>query len=336
MTPDSSWKSKIDQLSSAWIDGADDEDHSVAASDLPCLQETIAQHYLADLLLVDALLSQMADGADKQRELRIRRVMDAIERSSVDPPVLAPRPRVPLLRRLLIAASAACVLLAFTLFSLQFARDSLADDVLLAVDQATARETDRVYAIRQARGASGEVVASQAKLYLRGRSGFVIKCAQGVLGRDGDRFWLVDSQQQVTVSEDFRSIDTRLNQDELGLRFLHELSLESRHIPLMQLASVAQLMQHDYVVTLSRSRYGEHDADLLIGQRRHARSGLPATIHLWADVDTRIIQRAELRWEQEYVLILDLLPDESVPRQWYGYQTHCHPDSAVRRIPLVR
>jgi hypothetical protein len=104
----------------------------------------------------------------------------------------------------------------------------------------------------------------------------------------------------------------------------------------MQLASVAQLMQHDYVVTLSRSQQGQHEADLLIGHRRHARSGLPATIHLWADIDTRIIQRAELRWEQEYVLILDLLPDESVPRGWYRYETHCRPDSAVRRIPLVR
>ena len=333
MTPDPSWKSKIDQLSSVWIDGRDDEDRPVDASEPPCLQETTAQHYLADLLLVDALLSRMADGADKQQERWIRRVMNAIERSGIDPSVPVPRLRAPLLRRSVIAASAACVLLAFTLFSLQFARDSLADDVLLAVNQVTARETDRVYAIRQTRGTSGEVVASQAKLYLRGRSGFVIQCAQGVLGRHGDRFWLVDSQRQVTVSDDFRSIDARLNQDELGLRFLQELSLESRHIPLMQLASVAQLMQHDYVVTLSRSQQGQHDADLLIGHRRHARSGLPATIHLWADIDTRIIQRAELRWEQGYVLILDLLPDESVPRDWYGYQTHCHPDSAVHRIP---
>jgi len=336
MTRDCSWKSEIDLLSSAWIDDGDGEDPSFDASELPCLQETTVQHYLADLLLVDALLSRMAQGADEQRERRIRRVMNAIERSGIDSPVPVPRSRAPLLRRSLIAASAACVLLAFTLFSLQFARDSLADDVLLAVDQATARETDRVYAICQTRGTSGEVVASQAKLYLRGRSGFVIKCGQGLLGRHGDRFWLVDSQQQVTVSDDFRRIDARLNQDELGLRFLQELSLESRHIPLMQLASVAQLMQQDYVVTLSRSQQGQDDADLLIGHRRHAGSGLPATIHLWADIETRIIQRAELRWEQDYVVILDLLPDESVPQDWYWFEAHCHPDSAIRRIPPER
>jgi hypothetical protein len=326
-----SWKSNIDQLSSDWIDGCDAQSRLVEVSRLPWWRETTAQHYLADLLLVDALLTNMADGEDGEREKRIRRVMEALDR---DAPT--PLPRVPLVRRSLIAATAACLLIAVTVFSLHFARDSLADEVLLAVNKVSARATDRVYAIRHTRGTTGGLVAHQARLYLRGRSGFVIKCGQGVLGRNADQFWLVDSRQQVTVSDDFHGIDARLTQDERGLRFLQELSLESRHIPLMQLASVAELMQHDYVVTLSQSRHDQRDVHLLVGHRRHSKSGLPSTIQLWADIDTRIIQRAELRWEQDSVVILDLLPDESVPPEWYSYQAHCHENPAARYVPPER
>lgn len=80
MMPNPSWKANIDQLSSDWIDGRDGEVQPVDASRLPSSEETTGQHYLADLLLVDALLTNMADGAGSEQQKRIRRVMDAIDR----------------------------------------------------------------------------------------------------------------------------------------------------------------------------------------------------------------------------------------------------------------
>jgi hypothetical protein len=161
----------------------------------------------------------------------------------------------------------------------------------------------------------------------------VITCGQVVLGRNASQFWLVDSHQHVTLSDDFQWIDARTTQDELGLRFLQELSLESRHIPLMQLSSVAELMRHDYDVTLSQSQHNQRDVDLLVGNRRSSRSELPAAIRLWADSDTRIIRRAELRWEHDNAVILDLLPAEPVSREWYSYQAHCQENPSVRHLP---
>jgi hypothetical protein len=332
--PNPSWKTHLDRLSSDWLDGCDGEERPGDVADLGSLSGTGAEHYFADLLLVDALLSSMADGADGQRERRVRRVMEAID-AVADPSV--ERPSVGLsgrwMRQSLIAASAACLLIAAGLFSLQFTRNSLADEVLGAVNRVTAQATDRVYAIHQTRAGAEGVLGHQARLYLRGRSGFVITCGQGVLGRNADQFWLVDSRGRVTVADDFRGIARRLTRDEIGLRFLQELSLESQHIPLMQLAAVAELMQHHYVVTLTQDRHRQRDVDLLIGHRRRARPELPALIQLWADVDTRIIQRAELDWEAGSSVVLELLPDESVPPQWYGYQAHCYEADEVRQVP---
>jgi hypothetical protein len=327
MTQPLPWKENADRLSSAWLDGRDGG--SVAgdgADELP-EDDAAAQGYLADLLLVDALLANMSESAEAALEARIRRVMEGI-----DPPARTGRPRVRLLRWSSVAAVAACLLIAVTLMWMQLARNSLANEVLAAVNEASAEATDRIYAIRRVLPSTVERQRPQGRLYLRGRSGFVMTCDRVVLGRDADQFWLVGPNQQVTLSDDFHWIDARATHDTLGLRFLQELSLESRHIPLMQLASVAELMRHDYDVTLSRELLGTRSVDLLIGHRRSARSELPATIQLWADSDSRIIQRAELAWGQDNAIILDLLPDEPVPERWYHYEAHCRGEPKIRRV----
>lgn len=326
--PHPSWKVSIDRLSSDWIDGGEGDGQRIAGAEAPAPAEEAEQHYLADLLLVDALLTNMADRAEEDRERRVRRVM-----AVVDGIVPASRPRLRFLPRSAMAAAAAVALVVLTVFWRQFTQNSLAGDVLLAVNEVCAMATDRVYTIERARGTTGGAGVYRAKLYLRGRSGFVISCGDVVLGRDADLFWLVDARERVTLSDDFHWIDARATQDELGLRFLQELSLQSRHLPLMQLAAVAELMRHDYDVTLSRGRHDRRGVDLLTGSRRSAKPELPATIQLWADVDTRIIHRAELRWEPDNAVILELLPDELVPDSWYSYPSHCREDFTVRRLP---
>ena len=104
----------------------------------------------------------------------------------------------------------------------------------------------------------------------------------------------------------------------------------------MQLGAVAELMQHDYDVTLHRGALGRHATDLLIGQRRSDREELPATIQLWSERHSRIVQRAELDWEPGNAVILQLLPAEPVPEGWYDYQTHCRGEPTVRRMPPER
>ena len=263
MTPDPSWKEHVVRLSSAWLDGHDDVAPGAGSPDPPAAEEEEAQQYLADLLLVDALLANMSSGAAEEREQRIQRVMRALDNG-----VVTASPRARLLRWSPVLAVAALLLIAVMASRIQMASKSLANDVLLAVNEVSSEAIDRVYTIQRVRAANGEHGEPQGRLYLRGRSGFVVALDQAVLGRTGDQFWVVAPPHKVFLSADFQWIDARSTHDEVGLRFIQTLSLESRHIPLMQLASVAELMQHDYDVTLRRGVLGDHAMDLLIGQRR--------------------------------------------------------------------
>jgi len=228
---------------------------------------------------------------------------------------------------------AACVVIAVTLPWMQSAHSSLASEVLQAVNKVSSEETDRIYTIRRVLSAGSDHGLPHGRLYLRGRSGFVITCGDVVLGRNDDEFWLVAPNQQVTLSGDFHWIDARSVPREIGLRVMQELSIESRHVPLVQLASVAELMEHDYDVTLSRGQLEDRTVDLLVGRRQSASTELPAQIRLWSDIDSRIIQRAELSWGRGNAIILALAPYETVAADWYCYEAHCDGEPTVRRIP---
>lgn len=311
-----------------WADGDDEgldlnRDAHGAGS-----EEVGAQQEIADLLLVDALLANMSEGAAQEREQRIRNVMQAVREPS--------RTRWRqghLARWCTIAAVAAVFLLAITLFSIQSARNTLANEVLSAVNKASSVSTDRVYSVRRVLASEGEDKLPRGTLYLRGREGFVVAWGDAVLGRHDDQFWLVASGKHVTVADSFDWIDADSTRDQLGLGILRELSLRSQHVPLMQLASVAELMECDYEVDLSRVQLDDQAIDLLVGKRKSAASELPMNIRLWADIQSRIIRRVELDWGPDNSIILELRSGEPVSRQWYSYSTHCVGKPIVRHIP---
>ena len=324
MSSDPCWKDDVHQLSSAWIDGDGADPASTGEASAPAIQEPAAAQYLADLLLMDSLLAHMSDGAAAMQEARIGRVMHALDESDA-----APRSRTRLLRWSPLLAVAATILIVVAGSWVQLTRQSLANDVLLAINEVSAEAIDRVYTLSAVRREGGPQGASQGRLYLRGRSGFVLACNEALLGRSADQFWVVVPPRQVFLSSDFHWINAQAAHDEVGLRFMQEVSLEAQQIPLMQLASVAELMRHDYRVTLTRGELGYHPMDILIGQRRGDRPELPASIQLWSDIDSRIIQRAEISWAPDNALILELLPGEPVPDNWYEYRTHCDGEPTI-------
>ncbi len=324
----SSWKDDADQRHNERADGEDDNVDFSREPQERCPEDEATQKEVADLLLVDALLASMSEHAAQEREHRIQIVMEAVRA-----PSLARQPKSHLARWFTLAAVAVSFLMAITLFSIQSARNTLANEVLSAVNKASSTSTDRVYAVRRVLSSSGENDLPRGTLYLRGREGFVLTWGDAVLGRHGDQFWLVASQQHVTVADSFDWIDADSSRDQLGLGIMQELSLRSLHVPLMQLASVAELMQYDYEVHLSRVRLDGEAVDLLVGERRSAASGLPMNIRLWADIHSRIIRRAELDWGPGNAIFLELTSGEPVPRQWYDYSAHCVGEPIVRHIP---
>ena len=321
------WKDEADRQSSSWLD-RDDRPPEMDSPDGAGLDQQPAQHYLADVLLVDALLASMSDGAVDEQAARIGRVLDAIHDST---PALWRPARLAYWSSL--AALAACLLIAVALSWTQFGQHTMAKELLSAVHKVSLEVTDRVYSIRRVVSTSADLPLPQGRLYLRGREGFVITWSDVVLGRNGDEFWLVAPDGHVTLSGNFDWIDAGSTRDEVGLRVVQELSLQSRHIPLMQLASVAELMGHDYDVKWSRGQLEGRRVDLLVGYRQTAASELPETIQLWSDVDSQVIQRAELGWGRDNAIVLELEPAEPIAADWYSYQAHGDAHRSVRRIP---
>jgi hypothetical protein len=286
------------------------------------------QYEVAELNLVDALLDSMSDRAARERQRRVRSVMQAIGEE-----VRVGQPRSHLTRWMTIAAVAAAFLIAVALFSVHSARNALANEVLSAVNRASAVSIDRVYTVRRVLGSPGRNDLPRGTLYLRGREGLLLIWGDAILGRTGAQFWLLTDGRHVTVAESFDWIDAEGVGDQVGVRFFQELSLNSVHVPLMQLASVAELMQYDYELELTRVRLDGEAADLLVGRRRSSAIELPERIRLWADADSRIVRRAELAWDPANAVIFELAPEESVPADWYSYSAHCNGEPIVRRIP---
>lgn len=327
---ESSWKEEAVRQSSQWLDTDGD-------APIPD-QESSADHsllvHMADLQLIDALLTNMSEPAGVQNEQRIRAAMDAIDQPT---PTRATRGRFR--RWYPLAAIAAGLLITCVAFWLQFSHESLAEELLHKISEVSLENTDRVYNLKRITSTSSSQRERDGKLYLRGVDGFVVESGKVVFGRHDNEFWFVAVDGSAVVAEDFEWLVAHPDKHGHEIALLKELSIESRHVPLMELSSVVTLMQQDYDVELrSETRFGQRRVDELVGQRRSATSELPNTIRLWSGKDSQVIYRAEFSWEQgeeeaqKNRLVLELRSPEVVPDNWYRHDAHRTGDQPVRRI----
>jgi hypothetical protein len=311
--------------SSLWLD-TDDDQQSTVDWKIPAKQ----QIKVADLQLVDALLSHLSHNASEERAIRIRRVMAAIDANEPSPITDITDPRYSYWTS--TVAIAASLLVAFSLFWAQFVEESRANVILRKVGEVTLEKTDRIYHFRRNPSNSDAQQRIEGKLYLRGRDGFALSCGDVVLGRRGDEYWLVPNRGEVVLAEDFEWIVTDSEQRANELELLKHLSVDSRQVSIMQLSAVVELMQHDYDVTLGGQEHRDQSIDAIVGTLREDASTLPDKISLWADATSRVIHRAEFNWGPHDTLILELAPVERVPADWYEHEAHHDDQRVVRRI----
>jgi len=277
----------------------------------------------AELRMVDALLSSMSPRADDDRDMRVRRVMDAIETS----PSVSGKQRPWRFWRSLVAA-AACLMVLGALSWLQFSRPSHASDVLREVAAASLEPVDRVYSLRRVVSTPGEAGERAGRLYLRGCDGFVVVCDEVVLGRNADQFWFVPKDGPVVIAEDFEWLVGTSEREKREIELLNVLAVDSRSLPLVPLSSSVEMMRHEYEVTLEEVTRDSRRLDLLVGELNNPSLDLPDTIRLWADGDSRIVERAELEWRRPHeqspanMVILELLAAEDVGAEWYEHEAH--------------
>jgi len=289
--------------------------------------------HAAELRLIDGLLWSISDEAARDREGRIRRVMDAID----DRPDVSGRRARPRGWRSLVAV-AACLTAACALFWIQFSQESRADDVLLEIGRVSSERIDRVYSFRRVLPTSGGADRHEGRLYLRGCDGFVITCGDVALGRNGDELWFVPRDGPVVVAEDFQWLVGESEHEQLEIELLNVLAIDSRILPLVQLSSAVELMRHDYDVALDADVLEGGRVDVLVGTLRDETKDLPDTIRLWSDRDSRIIRRAELQWRRPQEqspansVVLELTSAKGVGADWYNHEAHHLPGRQLHRI----
>ena len=307
---------------SLWLD-VDDHQQATVDWEIPAEQHI----RVADLQLVDALLSQLSPNARQERSVRIRRVMASIDTNE---PSRQTDARYSHWKS--TVAIAASLLIAVSIFWVEFVAESRADVILRKVGEVTLEKTDRVYHVRRKTSNLEAPQEIEGKLYLRGRDGFALGCGDVILGRYGDEYWFVPKRGEVVLAENFEWIVADSEQRANELELLKHLSVDSRHVSIMQLSTVVELMRDDYDVTLGSQGRHDQSVDAIVGTLRDGASTLPDTIRLWADVTSRVIHRAEFSWRSDETLILELAPMERVPANWYEHETHHDVQRVVRRI----
>jgi hypothetical protein len=329
---DSQWREKADQHSSAWID-TDDSDSGSISQGLPLDDQTSAR--VADLQLLDAMLASMAGGIHGDQSSRIDRLMDAIPDEAKQPelrPNIQPslKSRTSFFPWPTLIALAACFLAVCAFSSVLLMSESRAGALLPQINEVAIQSIDRVYNLRRTvqspQGAREEI---SGRLYLRGVEGFVLTCGDAVFGRDASEFWFVSPSGEVIIAENFAWMIEKSEKQRQELGLLKELSLESTRVPLMELSSVVQLMQHDYQVTVNSGlRHGQQVVDELVGKRKSGNTELPDTIRLWSGAESRIIHFAQFIWGNEKeisppnTLVFVLVDAVVVPTDWYRHEAH--------------
>ena len=310
----------VSRQTGAWLDG----DGKTPPPDLPAG----AQPRIADLQMVDALLANLSRDERDEQASRIQRVMAAIE--SGDPSARSIQRYSTFKSAMAIAAS---LLVALGLFWSRLSSESRASVVLREIREVTLENVDRVYHLRRRSSSTNVEREVDAKLYLRGRDGFVLRCGDVALGRSGDEFWLVPKQGDVLVATSFHWMVANSRQSTAELELLKQLSADSRRVPIMQLSAVVQLMKDDYYVTLGPPTPQVPAEHIIVGTLQNDATNLPNKISLWADATSNIIRRAEFRWGTSNTLSLELAPAEQVPVNWYAHESHHDNKRVTRRVP---
>ena len=103
---------------------------------------------------------------------------------------------------------------------------------------------------------------------------------------------------------------------------------------LLDMAGVLSQIErkHDVELIDSASSAEHHVRATLRHGRRNAPPNAPESIDLWADAESGVGLRAEMRWADGRQMQFELLESVQLPDRWYHYSEHA-PDREVQRLP---
>ena len=261
-----------------------------------------------------------------------------LERSALQSADAAPLVRSGRQRLRLFAASSLAVCAAVMLMMLSgFLWPSTvnANSVLKKAQAAAAESIDRTYRVTISREGEGSSMR-ELRVDARGGGRFVLRPVDEayVVGSDGTDYWLARQDEPVWVTRKRAAIVPKLRRTMNNSRFLFGLASSPNEPLLLDMAGVlSQIERRHNVELIDSTSSAEHHvrATLRRGQR-NTRLNAPERIDFWADAESGVGLRAEMRWADGRQMQFELLESVQLPDRWYHYSEHA-PDGEVQHLP---
>ena len=210
-----------------------------------------------------------------------------------------------------------------------------ASSVLQQAKQAAAGMVDRAYQVTiSSNNAQQEAASQELLITTRGRRHYVIQPLDGsyTLGNDGTDYWLTQSDGPVWITHDYRQLAPAM-QRRIPNRGMLKLADSRDELLMMPMASLLARIQNSYDAELVESSDpAEHHVRATL---RSPRSNQAQSIDLWANADTGVVLRAQLKWDTGRLTRFALVDAPTLTEQWYHYSQHA-PDREVRRVETTR
>lgn len=342
----------IDRLSNQWLDAEpDDSEVNEFAMDA---SESLNSEQLcraADVQLLHAMLTGLAENSETVRQHRVDKLMQSIGADKEKTPGEGAT-RSQKQRRYVGPAirwgTAAMIIIGITILLTSLPPNkamATIDQMISAIEKAG----DRTYSVvvrdqktgrRERAGGRSAVerrdrqeraVLDGAKLYLRGKGQYVLyrytPSGQTVVnGSNGQTNWLIRPRREVLVSDDLQAFRIPMPGDLANL-----LTLD--------FSDTLQQIRERYKIKYLGTVPVEQDQDASWAylhatlQKRRFRG--PRVIRIWAHPDTGLLRRIEfadiqLQGDTEpKKLILDLLDQKELPNDWFTHSAHHPADTKV-------
>ena len=252
----------------------------------------------------------------------------APQSTDVVPLVVSGRPRLRLVAASTSLAVGAAVML-MLLSGVLWPSSVNASSVLRKAQQAAEELIDRTYRVTISEPRS-RFKTRELTINVRGGGRFVIQPVDGayVMGNDGTNFWVTRRSGPVFVTSDFRSLDPEL-QRRIPNRELLEVATSSNEPLLVGMSDLLLLIERKYDLELLESPdiTENHIRATVKSGRRNGRE----VIDLWADVDSGVPLRAEVRWSNGRQTRFELIEPVKLSERWYHYSEHA-PGRKIERI----
>ena len=342
----------IDRLSNQWLDAEpDDSEVNESAMDASDSLNSKQLRRAADVQLLHALLTGLADNSETARQRRIDKLMQSIRADTNK--VNGEQAKSPRKSRWYIGPAIRWGTAAMIIIGITIVLTSLSPNKAMAtMDQmisAIEKAGDRTYylvvrdqrtgrrertgggAAVERRGRQERAVLDGAKLYLRGKGQYVLyrytPSGQTVVnGSNGQRNWLVRPRREVLISSNPQA-------------FRIPMPVELADLLTLDFGDTLQRIRESYRIKYLGTVPVEQDKDTswayLHATKQNRKFRGPRVIRIWAHPDTGLLRRiefADIRLQDDpepKKLIFDLIDQKQLPNDWFTHSAHHPADTEV-------